>query len=661
MNRSELFRRSAILAVTVAAATGIAAMCSCARNARPDPDAADRHVRHIVRVATQNRLARFASSDDFRSYVDRLAQALAERDRARRSQYAAEGGEMQAQASAPSPGDAAEAEESNDSGDGESITNTQEAGVDEGGIVKTHGDHLVVLRRGRLFSIDLSNGQRRAVSQVDLVPAGSPSSQYGVWYDEMLIHDDTIVVVGYSYESSGTELVLFAIDDQARIHPRGRFHLRSNDYYSSRNYASRIVGDQLIFYMPYALLTPRYEDDQVRYEPSLPAVRVASRGADEDDWREIAVATDVYRPIQPTDMPILHTVVSCDLSAAPAQLPCRARGIIGPHGRNFYVSRDAVYVWVHAGGGDSADQPGAVVYRLPLDQGEISALRVAGAPVDQFSFRELGAELTVLVRSEGGGEWMWGPEVTSGDVALVRMPLAYFDEGLYTVPASQYTALPRPNGYSMQNRYVGDYMLYGTGGGWYGPGEGAERRVYVHPVAGGATASIELRHGVDRIEPMGRAAVVIGSDGNNLHFTSVALGSQPAIVDAYVQESATQGETRSHGFFFKPMGEDEGVLGLPVRGGGADGWEHLTEGSASVLFLRVESDRFRRLGALASDPRAGQNDDCRVSCVDWYGNARPIFYRNRVYALLGYELVEGRLDPDGISEIARTSFIRARN
>src|ERR1044071_7048111 len=34
--------------------------------------------------------------------------------------------------------------------DDESITNVQHAGVDEGGIVKVHGNHLVVLRRGRL-------------------------------------------------------------------------------------------------------------------------------------------------------------------------------------------------------------------------------------------------------------------------------------------------------------------------------------------------------------------------------------------------------------------------------------------------------------------------------------------------------------------------------
>ena len=39
-----------------------------------------------------------------------------------------------------------------------SITNTQEAGVDEGGIVKVRGDILVILRRGRLFTVSIADG-----------------------------------------------------------------------------------------------------------------------------------------------------------------------------------------------------------------------------------------------------------------------------------------------------------------------------------------------------------------------------------------------------------------------------------------------------------------------------------------------------------------------
>ena len=42
--------------------------------------------------------------------------------------------------------------------------------------------------------------------------------------------------------------------------------------------------------------------------------------------------------------------------------------------------------------------------------------------------------------------------------------------------------------------------------------------------------------------------------------------------------------------------------------------------------------------------------------MDWYGNARPLFVRGRVIALLGYELVEGKLDKGRIHEMRRVSY-----
>jgi hypothetical protein len=42
--------------------------------------------------------------------------------------------------------------------------------------------------------------------------------------------------------------------------------------------------------------------------------------------------------------------------------------------------------------------------------------------------------------------------------------------------------------------------------------------------------------------------------------------------------------------------------------------------------------------------------------VDWYGNARPLFLRGRIFALLGYEIVEGRLDGATIREARRISY-----
>jgi hypothetical protein len=48
------------------------------------------------------------------------------------------------------------------------------------------------------------------------------------------------------------------------------------------------------------------------------------------------------------------------------------------------------------------------------------------------------------------------------------------------------------------------------------------------------------------------------------------------------------------------------------------------------------------------------------SCVDWYGNTRPLFVRGRVFALLGYEIVEGAFAEDRIRETRRISFAQQR-
>jgi hypothetical protein len=56
-----------------------------------------------------------------------------------------------------------------------SITNVQHAGVDEGGIVKLHGDHLIVLRRGRLFTVDIGAGRLTPISASSRAAPGTTS------------------------------------------------------------------------------------------------------------------------------------------------------------------------------------------------------------------------------------------------------------------------------------------------------------------------------------------------------------------------------------------------------------------------------------------------------------------------------------------------------
>jgi hypothetical protein len=112
----------------------------------------------------------------------------------------------------------------------ESVTNVQHAGVDEGSLVKVHGDHLVILRRGRLFTVSLAGHGLTPISSADAF--GPDIDPEGTWYDEMLVSDDTVVVIGYSYARGGTEVGLFHIDPAGQLTCQSTYQMRSNDYYS---------------------------------------------------------------------------------------------------------------------------------------------------------------------------------------------------------------------------------------------------------------------------------------------------------------------------------------------------------------------------------------------------------------------------------------------
>jgi hypothetical protein len=530
----------------------------------------------------------------------------------------------------------------------ESITNTQHAGVDEGGIVKVHGDYLVILRRGRLFTVRLGNDMR----PVSMVNAFGPGiDPRGAWYDELLISDNKAVVVGYSYASHGTEIGIFRVEDDGELRYEATYHLRSNDYYSSRNYASRLLGTKLVFYTPQYLWYDA-KDPLV----ALPAMR-KWEGRDRDsEFKRIVASTRVYRPagdVDPFDVG-LHTVTICDLAAA--EFECEATALLGPSGRVFYVSPSAVYAWLSEWHPRKRSDSRAMLYRMPLDGSSPKAVGVSGSPVDQFSFLESeDGHLNVVVRDRARGDAMWQPERTGGDVALLRIPLESFGDGRRAVPQSRYRALPIPSGPVFVNRFVGNHLLYGTGNSWGRP-RSSESELFVLPWRSGEVTRITLPHGTDRIEAMAGDAIVIGTDGRDLHFTGVRLDEQPAVALRYTLANAAQGELRSHGFFYKPDGPSSGILGLPIREEGRPGYEHLWESSAAIVFLKNANRQFVNLGKLEGDDATASEDACVASCVDWYGNARPIFIRGRILALLGYELVEGRLRDDRIREVRRVSF-----
>lgn len=626
-------------------------------------------------------LRAFASEADLEAFLApltarRRAELAAQRRReeearrfyeeARRKWEAENPGKTYAPPSTPPPTPIAEARLENVEVTGSkagSITNNQSAGVDEGGIVKLRGRHLIVLRRGRLFTIDVDRHTLKPVSSID---AQAPGLDYrGTWIDEMLVADDTIAVIGYSYRRGGTEVSLFNIDDDGQLSYRSTWHLRSDDYYSARNYTSRLVGGKLVFYTPVQLAPWRDLAEQ------LPAFRRWS-GDGRKPFESIALATRLYRHSEVPDKErgiTLHTVITCDVKQADPS--CQATALFGPASRVFYVSSNAVYVWTAPFTPRDQPMPStpvASLYRMPLDGSAPSALKLVGRPIDQFSFLEQDGHLNMLLSDSAGpgGDGMWNAEfrVSSGGLKLLRVPISDFGAGEELTDIGRYRALPAlsRDGCSLQNRFVGTYLLYGSGCVWRSMQDN-NSALNAAPFAAPQQpiTQLQLNHGADRIEAMGEDAVVIGARKTELVFSALRLsGGPPQFAGRFAQTNASQAETRSHGFFYQPQGVRKGLIGLPLRKDGAPGYLQLWQDSTAMLYLRNDRLRMSPVGQLAAHPPPSDSDGCRISCVDWYGNARPIFLGGRVFALMGYELVEGRMlkrrGSEQLVELRRISF-----
>jgi hypothetical protein len=543
------------------------------------------------------------------------------------------------------------------------ITNVQEAGVDEGDIVKMWGDILIILRRGRLFTVDTARGDLRPVDWIDAFPPGADPDDYD-WFDEMLVVDGWVVVIGYSYAGDGSDIIRFRLDRRGNLTYADSHRLSSDDYFSARNYASRLIENRLIVY------SPQYvgRRDPMAHLPTLSRLE-----AGEAVWtRTIVRPPDVHHdPLNDTSDPdslAIHTVTQCDLTAR--VLNCEATALLGPEGRTFYVSSTAVYLWLSryrpdAGSDDLAD---SLLYRIPLDVGAPQALAVRGEPVDQFSFEEdpVTRRLHILVISQGGDDAMWRLEFAADAAALLSFPLARFGEGRDSVQDTDYRLFPPApdNAYRLHNRFVGRHLLYtASTPSWSGD---PTTILSIVPLDGGEAERLMLSGGTERIEVMGRDALLV-TRSEDVTLRSIALepdaparsGFSPYISDVYVLADSRGAESRSHAFFYQPDPSSPdgefGVLGLPVIRE-FDDTDLEFDHAADMVFLNRGNNRLRLAGLLESRPDLQRDDGCVVSCIDWYGDARPIFVGGRIFALLGFELVEGQLDGRDIRELRRVNF-----
>lgn len=618
-------------------------------------------------------LKRFASAREFARYTDAVVGA--QRSVPSPVLYAPPPAVMQAE---PSPAkmvaaDAASVESGQPANPG--ITNNQTVGVDEGGIVKQIGRYLVVLQDGRLFSVDLGNGgdSLRLADRIDVYRSAGKAAS---WYDEMLVSGDRVLVTAYNYDEQASEITVLRLDPvSGKLRREGRYLMSSNDYYSTENYASRLVGDSLVFYAPFAIGA---RDERGGF--AWPRLRRADGDGEADDGKALIGPTDVYMPAGKVAYPVIHSISICPLKA---RMECRSTAFIGPEMRELYVSPTDAYLWIGAPAGlpwsidygnrrrkcpDDQywrdDERAAMLYRVPLDGAPIGAVSAEGVPDDQFAFEARDGHFRALLSQPRAGCAGFDAPGAS-PLTLMDIPLSAFGTRVRKVAPGAYTALPPIEGGQLEKRFVGDWLVYGGRAGWGSmPGEGdtpQRSTLFAVPLARpAATIRMALPHNAVRIERVGNDALVTGyRDAGGLSLSYVSLARAPRIASTALLADRYESENRSHAFNATLNRDGGGLIGLPttLRLRRADrGWSDSEHSDLSFIGFDA-AHRLASAGELGlKRAKAATGYSCEVSCVDWYGNSRPIFTGGRIFALMGTELVEGVMQGGRIAERGRVDL-----
>jgi beta propeller domain-containing protein len=588
-----------------------------------------------------------------------------------------------------------------------SITNNQMRGVEEGDIVKQIDHFLLVLQDGRIFVVDTrARGRRLALADRANVYRNAKSD---MWYDEMLVFGDRILVTGYSYDEEETELAVFRLGPTGRLAREGVFRLSSNDYYSSSNYATRLIGDTLVTYTPISV------SDITDSRFQWPIVRRWRPEEEVDEGtppprygRPLLDAASIYRPARTAYDPMIHTISVCPLAstAAGGDLECRTTALAGLAAVQWYVTRDDVYLWLAAGDDDLparddceagashglADTVPALLYRVPVAGSAPVVIAARGAPPDQFAMQADATRFHALLRMESARceEGYYDP----ARLSFFTLPLAGLSSTIAEAPAEAFTTLPPVASHYVASRFTDRHLVYGGLSGFrrglpdltnWDANEPYAQRVraepgqpaYALPIARpSAVRRLDIRHSVIRAERVGDDIVLTGyRDRGGLIVTMIDLDGPPSIASQARLRGRYESEGRSHAFNSLVERDGSGLMGLPTVPRISDSNREYWRSRASDLSF-LEFDRQGQLNPIGElsrsfdyadeKPDGDQDEDgvpgyeCEVSCVDWYGNSRPIFTEGRIFALSGTELIEGRVENGAILEVQRLNIALAR-
>ncbi|MEM7055105.1 MAG: beta-propeller domain-containing protein, partial [Pseudomonadota bacterium] len=344
------------------------------------------------------------------------------------------------------------------------MTNVQHEGVDEGGLVKYAFGHIIILRRGKLYAVDPADN-RTAPRLTDRFDLAELQRSEDAWFDEILVRGNLLVLIGYDYHADATTIDRFTINADGQFHYQDTIGITSGDYFSSSNYAGRLLGDELLVYFEI-----RLNNADLGTHLPHPQIAVSQAGWSNVDWQPVVESKDVVVPTFLLKEPTVHGFLRCPV--AEAQFQCSTNAILAEPDSEHYVSPEAAYLWTYAWSEYElyqqrywSDSPRyrlkdieqswqSYIVQMPFYDKRPGWVSVSGMPLDRESFRIEGQQLFALMaEAENSKEEIstafFVLDLSEFDISgsqmtrLGTLPLAYWDSPLKIRDGKLYLAANR--------------------------------------------------------------------------------------------------------------------------------------------------------------------------------------------------------------------------
>lgn len=540
----------------------------------------------------------------------------------------------------------------------DAITNNQESGVDEGALLKKSGNFLFLLEDATLHSIRIERDGQPVLERVSSVVLDANWATSDVWYDEILVLDGQLLVLGFNHEEEVAELHSYQIDPYGGLQPNAKYWLRSGDYFSSSGYASRIHQGKLVTRM-----TVEIDTDDKSADFQWP--EWSRRDVANPSWQLMVDTPNLSYALGALDEWMgIHVVLQCELdSLARGSFDCRNQAVVGPLAATFYVSANAAYLsFIHMSAEAFGDPKFDLSYGGP--KWAKNALQVARTTIARLDL--LGSQPPMFAQIQGRVDDSLA--LSEREQSLFVLSQHFSWRNSTTIPMLNRLL---PTDWSPQRAYLIDPITrlpnfrwldryrYGADALWLSERDGSDENASValhkQPLAGGAASRYPIEHDATLMQALPAGMLVIGDASGGMGATML-LDAAPMNTNPktfWPTRAVAESRSQAVNLQFQPDGSV--LIGWPSIKKLPD--EDPQDQPSDLQFIELSSNQIRDIGEVNMQDISPPTDQQEIA---WYGDARIAFVGTRVFTF-SRNLVKEAAYQNGVMSVQRRLDLAAKD